>query len=86
LVRDEEDTLILKSEEPLHGSCAYGILDYCIYARDAVILVHEAKNEQFNKGVAQHGIKYRITDTVRIGIGDTKLTENILCRCSVLWK
>ncbi|CAG8660598.1 1766_t:CDS:2, partial [Paraglomus occultum] len=54
LVRDEEDTLILKSEEPLHGSRAYGILDYCIYARDAVILVSEAQNEQFNKGVAQN--------------------------------
>ena len=64
-VRAEEARLQLKIEEWLDGSRGYGPLDYSIDMDGAVVLVHEAKREDFEKGAAQNIVQMHSAVEVR---------------------
>ncbi|CAG8602839.1 10257_t:CDS:2 [Ambispora leptoticha] len=53
-VRSEENELQLKAEEWLSGSRGYGPVVYSVNLGEIVVLVEEAKKENFEKGVAQN--------------------------------
>lgn len=53
-VKKEENQLQLRVEEWLDGPRGYGPLDYCVDVGGTVVLVHEAKKEDFEKGAAQN--------------------------------
>ncbi|CAI2173462.1 5985_t:CDS:2 [Funneliformis geosporum] len=55
-VQSIEESLQLKAEEWLDGSCGFGPTDYAVYLEsdDIVMLVSEVKKEDFEKGAAQN--------------------------------
>ena len=53
-VKTEEPRLKLRIEEWLEGPKGFGPLDYYVDVDGAVLLVHEAKKEDFEKGTAQN--------------------------------
>ena len=53
-VKAEDKCLQLKIEEWLDGTRGYGPVDYSVDLDGAVVLVHEAKKEDFEKGAAQN--------------------------------
>lgn len=53
-VQSKESKLCLKSEEWLDGSRGFGPVDYSVHLEDFVLLVCEAKKEDFEKGAAQN--------------------------------
>ena len=53
-VRSKESELQLKAEEWINGSRGYGPVDYSVNLGEAVVLVEEAKKEDFEKGAAQN--------------------------------
>lgn len=53
-VRSEESELQLKAEEWINGSRGYGPVDYSVNLGEVVVLVEEAKKEDFEKGAAQN--------------------------------
>jgi hypothetical protein len=53
-VKAEEASLLLKTEDWLDGPRGYGPLDYSVDVEGVVVLVNEAKKEDFEKGTAQN--------------------------------
>ncbi|CAG8481525.1 14452_t:CDS:2 [Ambispora leptoticha] len=53
-VQSKESKLYLKSEEWLDGSRGFGPVNYSVYLEEFVLLVCEAKKENFEKGAAQN--------------------------------
>ena len=53
-VQLKESKLCLKSEEWLDGSCGFGPVDYSVHLEEFVLLVCEAKKEDFEKGATQN--------------------------------
>lgn len=53
-VQLKESKLCLKSEEWLDGSRGFGPVDYSVHLEKFVLLVCEAKKEDFEKGTAQN--------------------------------
>jgi len=65
-VKAEDERLQLKIEEWLDGPRGYGPLDYSVDVDGAVVLVHEAKKEDFEKGAAQNIVQmHSAVETLR---------------------
>lgn len=64
-VRSQENELQLKAEESIDGTCGYGPVDYSINLGDVIVLVEEAKKEDFEKGAAQNIVQMHSAIEVR---------------------
>jgi hypothetical protein len=64
-VRSNESELQLKAEEWINGSRGYGPVDYSVNLSEVVILVEEAKKEDFEKRAAQNIVQMHSAIEVR---------------------
>ncbi|CAG8707680.1 2832_t:CDS:2, partial [Scutellospora calospora] len=53
-VQEEAKELLLKAEEWIDGTKAYGPIDYSISIEEVLVLVQEVKKDDFEKGTAQN--------------------------------
>ncbi|KAF0439683.1 hypothetical protein F8M41_004128 [Gigaspora margarita] len=53
-VQDETKKLLLKAEEWIDGTKAYGPIEYLISIEEVLVLVQEVKKDDFEKGTAQN--------------------------------
>ncbi|CAG8489548.1 930_t:CDS:2, partial [Racocetra fulgida] len=53
-VQKEEEGLLLKAEEWIDGTKAYGPINYSIFIEEVLVLVQEVEKDKFEKGTAQN--------------------------------